>query len=55
VSELYDMAEKADFTLGHFKLEEIREDGSVKVGCHTITAREIELLRMDIGAEMVEG
>lgn len=50
-TELYGLASRADYTLGHFKLDEIRENGSVKCGCHTITAREIELLRLELLGE----
>lgn len=34
--------------LGSFQLDEIRADGSVRCGCHTITGREIELLRLEL-------
>jgi hypothetical protein len=35
--------------LGHFTLDRINADGSVKAGCHVISAKEIALLRDDIG------
>jgi hypothetical protein len=43
--------DSASYTLGSFRLDTINADGSVKVGCHTIIAREIELLRLDMCAE----
>ena len=42
---------RADVTLGHFTLDSIAEDGSVRAGCHYITATEIDRLYSIMGEQ----
>lgn len=40
---------RVDVTLGHFTLDSIGTDGSVRAGCHFITAAEVDRVRMLLG------